>query len=274
MTDIFADFVTDEMLDRIFAVMALCPQHTFQVLTKRPERMRKYLSADGLLDRLVNAAFRIDQPDGASWAADIHSGHDHGLPLPNVWLGVTAENQKAADERIQLLLATPAAIRWVSVEPMLSAVDLSRIPFLDGDPRHKRDALTGQALTRLDWVVAGGESGKAARPSHPDWFRSLRDQCAAASVPFLFDQCGEWIDAEEWLDMLTQSGELSLFEDDLQTPWSPKRPMNYATAAHFATAMKKPFKHQSAGTTMIRTGKKAAGRLLDGVLHHAFPEAR
>ncbi|RUM06776.1 phage Gp37/Gp68 family protein [Rhizobium chutanense] len=124
--DLFAEGVPDEWIDKIFAVMALAPHHIFQVLTKRPERMREYLTAPGLLDHLMDQAFRIDGIEGASWAGDFHSGHTKGLPLPNVWLGVSVEDQKRADERLSILHEIPAAVLWVSNEPSLGGIDWKR----------------------------------------------------------------------------------------------------------------------------------------------------
>lgn len=182
MGDLFHESVPDEWIDRVFAVMALAPQHTFQVLTKRSARMREYLSGEALR-RVARAANRIRTVDGLI-----------GWPLPNVWLGVTAEDQTRANERIPDLLATPAAVRFVSCEPMLGPVDLRNVSPAD---KYEIDVLSGydfdQGLVgpRLDWVICGGESGPNARPMHPDWARGLRDQCAAAGVPFHFKQWGK-----------------------------------------------------------------------------------
>jgi protein gp37 len=208
--DLFHESVPDAWIDRVFAAMALAPQHTFQVLTKRADRMRRYLTQrDGMGNgALCHAINRI--PFGL--------GNRHGaleMPLPNVQLGISAEDQKRADERIPHLLLTPAAARFVSLEPLLGAVDLTGIDyvkFMDSlrtnpranpdDPNWpplRYDTLRGHmkgpddiGLPRLDWVIVGGESGPGARPMHPDWVRSLRDQCVGASVPFFFKQWGEW----------------------------------------------------------------------------------
>ncbi|SOC42474.1 protein gp37 [Rhizobium subbaraonis] len=179
--DLFAEGVPDEWIDQIFAVMALCPQHTFQVLTKRPERMRGYLYGDSARQRVAwaEAACAMNRfaPDWRN--EDIHGRHRSlvmaaGMewPLPNVWLGASVEDQKRADERLPLLRETPAQVRWTSAEPLLGSLDLSR------------------HIDILDWVVVGGESGHGARPMQPEWAESLRDQCAAAGVPFLFKQWG------------------------------------------------------------------------------------
>jgi protein gp37 len=163
-SDLFGEWVTDDQIDQVFAVMALCPQHTFQVLTKRPERMLRYFEKD--------------------------------YPLPNVWQGVSVENQKAADVRIPLLLQTPAAVRFISAEPLLGPVNLEELPSASGIGRHL-DALSNAGVdkgalipNKLDWCIIGGESGPGARPMNPDWARSLRDQCQAAKVAFFMKQMG------------------------------------------------------------------------------------
>ena len=218
--DLFHEAVPDEWIDRIFAVMAMAPQHTFQVLTKRPERMREYLHSPVVIDSIANAAHDIDGGIGAPI-----------LPLPNVWLGVSVEDQRRADERIGILGSTPAALRWVSAEPLLGRIDF------DIDQ-----------LQVIDWVVAGGESGPNARPMHPDWARSLRDQCAAVGVPFLFKQWGEYGPA---------------FGPDLQ-------PTGFPWSGVDQTAVAKGIATVAQATR--RMGKTAAGRLLDGMLHDAYPE--
>ena len=190
MSDLFHDGVSDEAIDRIFAVMALAPQHTFQVLTKRPERMRGYVSSQQVQDRIKAAMWTISGG---------RTEHFHGgWPLPNVWLGVSVEDQRRADERIPLLLDTPAAVRWVSAEPLLGPVDLRS--YLTGaeEPNSAGEAIGWRPP--LDWVVAGGEFGPDAQPMHPDWARSLRDQCAGAGVAFLFKQWGEHHPTAEYRD--------------------------------------------------------------------------
>ena len=156
--DLFAEGVPDEWIDKVFAVMALAAQHTFLVLTKRAARMREYCSD-------AQTPFRVARA-GKQWAI----GSTIEWPLANCWEGVSVEDQARADERIPLLRDTPAAKRFISAEPLLSGIELW------GWTPH------------LDWVIAGGESGPGARPMHPDWARSLRDQCQAAGVPFFFKQ--------------------------------------------------------------------------------------
>lgn len=264
--DLFAENVPDEWIDQVFAVMALAPQHTFQVLTKRPERMRAYLARP--ISRIVHDAVMLatrDQPEKRRTFLDRWPGgiiEDYidgpiaetlraGWPLPNVWLGVSVEDQKRAEERIPVLLETPAAVRWISAEPLLGAINLTR---LDIGLGYGANALAypsitgpGRGIGRLDWIVAGGESGRDARPIHPDWARSLRDQCAAAGVPFLFKQWGEFGPA---------------FGPDLMPtglPWSGEA--QRAVARGTATVEQ----------ATRRLGKRVAGRLLDGVEHNAFP---
>lgn len=190
MTDLFGEWVTDDQLDRIFAVMALTPQHTYQVLTKRPERMRAYLTSD---DR--SAVWHEAETHAGEWDRSGDVPWWPGWPLPNVWLGVSVEDQERADERIPLLLDTPAAVRFLSCEPLLGAVDLTRV---DGaglgiDFHGKFDALeglTGTETRRLSWVIVGGESGPNARPFDLAWARSLVQQCQTAGVAVFVKQLG------------------------------------------------------------------------------------
>lgn len=249
-SDLFHEQVRTEFLDRVFAVMALAPRHLFVVLTKRPKRMRAYFQH-------CQASGWNNVRDAINHPSLCGQGDRKGsleTPLPNVWLGVTAENQEQADARVPILLATPAAKRFVSVEPMLGQVDFRNIRVgcpAEGD---NLDALTGTevlgdaayAVSHLSWVICGGEAGPSARPVHPDWLRSLRDQCAAAGVPFLLKQWGEW------------------------TP-DPKgdRCVNL-TGRHMLN--NEPVGSNGHGTVRIaRVGKRAAGRLLDGVTHDAYP---
>lgn len=160
LSDLFHDDVPDAFIWRVFDTMAATPRHTYQVLTKRPERMRALVP---------KFAMRHTASDGSGW------------PLPNVWLGVSAENQRLADERIPLLLATPAAKHFISAEPLLGPLRL----YPQWMPVHFKTA-----FARLDWVIVGGESGPRVRPMDADWLRSLRDQCVAEGVAFFFKQWG------------------------------------------------------------------------------------
>ena len=213
MSDLFHPTIPIQFLDDVMMTMELAKHHTFQVLTKRPTEM-------------LDALQRI------------------GTPVPqNVWLGVSVEDQATADERIPLLLQAPATVRWISAEPLLGPIDLTRLPEVTCASEccgmQRLDALTGQSIcdlseqafdknAHIDWVVAGGESGPKARPMHPDWVRGLRDQCAAAGVPFLFKQWSEF-----WPAIL-----------DRKPP----------------------------EVIMCRVGKKLAGRVLDGIEHNGYPE--
>lgn len=188
MSDLFHEKVPDEFIAEVFARMWWSPQHTFQILTKRHGRMRSLVpSIEADLRQREGDLALVDCPTPLTW------------PLPNAWLGVSVENQQWADIRIPALLDIPAAVRWISAEPLLGPVDLTD---LDSAPGQAADAISscecdldfGACICppRLDWVVCGGESGKCARPMDPAWARSLRNQCQAASVPFFFKQWGEW----------------------------------------------------------------------------------
>lgn len=256
--DTFHDAVPDEWIDRVFRTAAMTPQHIHMILTKRSARMRAYCRTRG-------RAEKVSFEGRAGW------------PLPNVWLGVSVEDQTRADERIPDLLNTPAAKRFISAEPLLGPIDLTRImeagavECFDTEPKFFR-TLQGRAWTEtrgrlnaltghywgedlidgqwepwveehaerspgfgetgyykpLDWVIAGGESGPGARPMHPDWVISLRDQCEAARVPFLFKQWGEFL------------------------------PVHVETVTH-------------TGIEFRKIGKKAAGRRLHGIEHNEVP---
>lgn len=163
MSDLFHDSVPDEFIARVFAMTANTPQHTYQILTKRHGRMRSLLNSVGFkLDVLARARDTDQHRRAPMW------------PSRNVWIGVSVEDQKRAELRIPALLDTCSAVRFLSCEPLLGPIDLS--PWIGS----------------IDWVIVGGESGPGARPMHPDWARSLRDQCVAAGVPFFFKQWGEW----------------------------------------------------------------------------------
>ena len=192
MFDLFHEDLPDEDIDRVFAVMALARHHTFQVLTKRTDRMRAYF--EGFWGQRVTILLNELKPSSL-WNGNVYQAGleiDKNSYIPNVWLGASVEDQTAADERIPALLATPAAVLWLSCEPMLGPLDLTVIRF-----RHKETFLTGRSNVLsavmgrpLDWIVAGGESGRGARSINPDWVRSLRDQCANHGVPFFFKQWG------------------------------------------------------------------------------------
>lgn len=204
--DLFHEDVPDEFRHKAFATMRVADHHIYLILTKRAEEMLKFLS---------------------SYERVPLSAHKH------IWLGVTAENQEQAAKRIPILLQIPAAVRWVSVEPMLEPINLSHL-----NHDWQTNALTGRQSDmgrpyydtgKLDWVACGGESGHGARPLHPDMVWGLMDQCVSVGIPFFFKQWGEW------------------------TSDYP----NHLPIARW----KQTYQH---GTVFYRIGKKNAGRLLDG----------
>lgn len=210
-TDLFGEFVPDELIDRVFAVMALCPQHTFQVLTKRADRMERYFGPSEELGGLTRDCL---VEGGAQHLHEQLTGEDPDMwlavhwPLPNVWLGVSVEDQRRADERIPHLLRTPAAVRFLSCEPLLEMLDLT-YPRGSNPPERccsGRDCgcfglpVNPPLLYDIDWVITGCESGPGARPCQEDWIRSLRDQCVSAGTAFFYKQCvvnGRKVDTPE-----------------------------------------------------------------------------
>lgn len=243
--DLFHESVPDEWLDQIFAIMALASHHTFQVLTKRPDRALVYLQ-HGSMTRA--AAHLEGLRPSMLWNGNVHEAErrlTYGNPLPNVWLGTSASDQASADARIPDLLAAPAAVRFLSAEPLLGAIDLTSIPHsrIRHDIQIIQNALTGsnglgqRPYVGLDWVIVGGESGKKARPMHPQWARDIRDQCVAAGVPYFFKQNGEWVSVSE----VAGPGDHFRFPD---------------------------------GATVRRTGKALAGRTLDGREWNEMPGVR
>lgn len=192
MSDLFHDQVSYEFIDRVFAVMALCGRHTFQVLTKRPARMLTYLES-----RSASADYwKQAVPAGRSleWESDGQLFSLVSFPLPNVWLGVSAENQKTLDERVPLLLSTPAAIRFVSAEPLLGPLDLRARPKSDlcircGEgPAGRHDHPDGYRTRGLDWIIVGAESGPGRRACAIEWVRAIIDTCDRAGVAVFVKQ--------------------------------------------------------------------------------------
>ena len=201
MSDLFHEALTFEQIAAVFGVMSSAPQHTFQVLTKRPERARAFfdwLRHPGAADPHATCVWHAMamtpwRPAGAydhEWPAPLGGGP---WPLPNVWLGVSVEDQATADERIPTLLQLPAAVRWVSYEPALGPVDFARVrvPDAPSPPSHATvlHAFRGFG-SRLDWIVVGGESGPGARPFDLSWARWTIEQCRAAGVPVFVKQLG------------------------------------------------------------------------------------
>jgi protein gp37 len=202
MSDLFHENVTRKMLVDIAVVMTLCYWHTFQILTKRPENAGIW---PAVVAEAMQQCLRLERnggtaPAGVFGALDLRRRDKMPWvePLPNVWLGVSIENQPTADERIPLLLETPAALHFVSAEPLLGLVNVERwVGTLCVHEDSYTEEDTGATVCRqcetealLDWVICGGESGREARPMDPEWARSLRDQCKAADVPFFMKQMG------------------------------------------------------------------------------------
>ena len=236
--DLFHESVPDAWIDRVFAVMAMSRQHVFQVLTKRPKRMRQYLSEKVGKHPGNTVIERLEKLIDSRWQGKLLTWpwahkEDERWPLKNVWIGTSVEDQQTAGERILHLRETPAAVRWLSVEPLLGSVDLRVLPapskpysssgsVVDLDPirwerrsevlcQRRYDALRGiigwegQAclpeetpdevgLPKLDWVVCGGESGPGYRPMKAEWARTIRDQCKHAGVPFFMKQMAGKVD--------------------------------------------------------------------------------
>ena len=229
LSDMFDNEVPDGWRMDAFKIMADTPNLQHLVLTKRIGNVRHYTQHDGLAFDLMG--------DGS------------------VWLGATVVNQEEADRDIPKLLAVPAAKRFLSIEPMLGPVDLNYVrQRIQAQRSQLARAINGE--TWLDWVIVGSESGPGARPIHPDWARSIRDQCAAAGVPFLFKQWGEW---------------RPMTHADLTT-LPASTPMG---AVKRSGELLRPFCENDAPfARMVRVGKKAAGRLLDGRTHDGFPAAQ
>ena len=236
LSDLFHEKVPIEFIEQVFEIMALAKHHTFQILTKRPKRMKEFFDKCN------------------------YNGHLLGNePLPNVWLGVSVEDQKAADERIPSLLQTPAAIRFLSCEPLLGLVDLNHIQI---DSAIVIDSLKGVRHVieykehqfphpKVDWIIVGGESGHGARPMHPEWARSLRDQCQAAGVSYFFKQWGEWAPIGEHNFMKHEMRMIGI--DGVN--YSEHKKEDIPCTTEF----------------MLKVGKHKAGRMLDGLEWNEFP---
>jgi protein gp37 len=271
MSDAFGEWWPREFVDKLYAVMALSPQHTFVNLSKRPERRREYLADDDAPKRIAEAAGEIAFTNlahcGGSTRGYLHvevRRDEEGFkdlndvltawPLPNVIEGTSVSCQGEADEFVPILMATNAAVRAVSCEPLLGPIDLRPWTTFPDDVARYYDSVPAPVgvkevpPSKLDWVIVGGESGRKARPMHPAWARSLRDQCQAAGVAYFFKQWGEYHPADQTAnaEQIKAGGEMG-------------RALRDGRAADLGDQW------------TWRVGKKAAGRLLDGREWSEFP---
>jgi protein gp37 len=284
MSDLFHEALPVEDVAQVVAYIAASYWHTHQVLTKRSDRARELLNDERFREMVADYLPMIDAEAGELGLYDVHSrrtddwraqcpdveGDD--WPLPNLWLGTSCERQQEADERIPHLLETPAAVRFVSCEPLLGPVDLSgwlfgRQQSCAECPKDEDCDCGWQGRHTLDWesalhwIIVGGESGPKARPMHPNWARSIRDQCRAAGAAFFFKQWGEWLPGHHFTDELSQrdsNPEQSRFRC---MDWDGDRAV--ATDGMWCDDVDEH--------AVWRVGKKAAGRLLDGRTHDDFP---
>lgn len=309
MSDLFHEDVPDGWIMYVLNVIWQTPQHTYQVLTKRSDRMREFmrqwndLSGEDFEPKLVRGpdetrrahpsgrgqlfAAYLDTllelsggkvPDGASWPTFDWAGGMIGWPSypANLWLGVSCERQQEADARIPDLLATPAAVRFVSAEPLLGPIDFTANKLWHGpcaacqveNSAHPGSCTAGKV--GLDWIIVGGESGANARPMHPDWARSIRDQCVATGVPFFFKQWGEYREFD------TGSPEVETVCNDsddanaiaacaVRPSWLSHDGQHYTSRKRLPEGL--PCR------LIEHVGKQAAGRLLDGRTWDQMPGA-
>lgn len=231
MGDLFHESVPNNWIDWVYDIIDECCTSIFIILTKRPERMKEYMEY----------RIRNNKTYGHSW----------------VWLGVTAENQEQANKRIPILLSIPAAKRFVSIEPMLGPVKLNSLIREEDNYAWVDDCLTGFKAhgaggwyaNKLDWVICGGESGSKARPMHPDWVRSVRDQCKEAGTPFFFKQWGNLYPACQLIENKHPEGTYAYGYVEFPSPHNPEKKNRY-----------------------YKLGKISFGTLLDGVQHHEWPK--
>lgn len=246
LADVFDNEVPNQWRQDLFDLILASPNLDWLLVTKRI----------GIAKRMLDS---IACTRGALLTAS-----DLYKPPANVWLGITVVNQAEADRDIPKLLAIPASVRFLSMEPLLGPVDLRLMEYQESRERTNSGVVLTTRRNALDWVIVGGESGDEARPMHPDWVRDLRDQCHAAGVPFLFKQWGEWVDGNNvpkeaenriWFDKKRSS--FDMYDLGLLKDMVPPKPPG---APYFACSY------------YIKVGKKAAGRLLDGKTHTEFPE--
>ncbi|MCJ7802739.1 MAG: phage Gp37/Gp68 family protein [Candidatus Marinimicrobia bacterium] len=259
MSDTFHRNLTFEKIDEVFKTMKHCNKHTYQVLTKRPDRALEFIEWKRKQPGIIK-----------TWKFS-----------DNIWMGVTIENQEQANKRIPLLLEIPAKVRFVSVEPMLGPVDLEFIEQFNSENKHVcyyqvlKPIKNSNDANRpaLNWVICGGESGHNARPMHPDWVRSLRDQCEAANVPFFFKQWGMW--HTKWVNMTNNTYVFKMY-----TSYQQFTQKNWVNKGDACIDMDGKILKRGADfidanypvCIMSKTGNKQAGRTLGGKEYKQFPK--
>jgi len=245
MSDIYGEGVSDEYIAAVWGIMLTAWWHTFQVLTKRADRLVQWF--DWLTQSAADANAGRGMSPAARCLVEAQRRCQHPLlrqitpellatpwPLPNVWVGTTVEDRRHGIPRIAALRSIPAWVRYLSMEPLLE------------DPGDISEHLhTGQAAAPLDWVIVGGESGRHGRPMHPDWVRGVRDQCQAAGVPFLFKQWGRYVP-----------------RDQTALPCPPGRWGSLSRSGVWRLGVLP--RESDDEVVLYDVGKKAAGRLLDG----------
>lgn len=256
MSDLFHEKVPFDFIDKVLAVMWVCLKnnkgdngHIFQILTKRPEIMAEYFSRVdiskiiGLIDELIsNTSNKNKYFDEIKKVID-----NNGIIHPRVWLGCTVENQEMANKRIPILSEIPAAVRWLSMEPMIGSI------------------LLGNMIENIDWVVLGGESGPKARPLHPDWIESVKNECLNNDVPFLFKQYGEYV---------PRNGDMFKFDDGKNCveidPEGVKWPIVFINDKGKIVENK----NYDSCIEMQKIGNRNANRSIYGILHDSYPKEK
>ena len=273
MGDLFHENTPFEWVDRVMAIAAVLPSHIFIVLTKRAKRMAEYFGQgkENLVKRWEDATYELgiadknEDPDAAACflynrclsGAKVPSW---GWPLSNVWVGVTAENQERANERVPWLLQVPAAVKFVSVEPMLGPVDFEKVEITKVLGNNAFGLISFSKINHLDWVICGGESGHKARPLHPDWVRGLRDQCGQAGVPFFFKQWGEWIPLDQ-------------YNGDERRTVKQENIISMSSYGDYGPFLKTDYMIDERNyKTICKIGRKAAGNELDGRRWEEYPK--
>lgn len=297
MSDVFYEKISVADIAILFAVMFLTPQHTYMILTKRPERMNEVLNSEEFTRNVnfVVSNMKIDllkQKDVKGWLETTkeillsnellpHCKNICSFPFKNIWLGVSVENQATANERIPLLLSTPAHIRFLSMEPLLGEVDLTEFYNENG---YHQNFLTGQWFTKcnheevfpvkygilneqnkLDWVIVGGESGSKARPMNPRWVEKIQQDCEKANVPFFFKQWGEWIGLNNKNKYVPNLAESTFYYETMEED-------ELAVYEVKLNNIRRNLHMFPDDEMVLRVGKHKAGRLLNGKEFNEFPK--